>query len=408
VLCTQPGIVLESKVREGQSVAAGDVLFVLGSETTSEGYGDVQQTIAALLQSRRDSLSSEQQQLQRQTQDRTAAAQAQADGLALELDRIAQQRSLQRHRVDLAETELKRFVELRDSGYVSAMQLQDKQAELARVTADLGERSATADSQRVEATALRVQVDALKERVSGHEHEAHEIGDRLMRERRDAAAATAELTEARGKVEKLSDRVMELERALVAQTTEAEILGRRVQEMETRMVEQGKLLSERELELARLNENLTAGKKTETDLRAELAHASDRARTATEGLTKEKALMEDQLSQAKADRTKLQQEIAAMKREAEQTWAAERVENALLRERINDIAAEIARLTVALEGADSPIEAMLLAEPAVNGQRPTNGERKPAAAAGDGKGKGNLADRIRALQLKASRVPATN
>ena len=91
-------------------------------------------------------------------------------------------------------------------------------------------------------------------------------------------AATAELTEARGKVEKLSDRVMELERALVAQTTEAEILGRRVQEMETRMVEQGKLLSERELELARLNENLTAGKKTETDLRAELAHASDRAR----------------------------------------------------------------------------------------------------------------------------------
>ena len=286
--------------------------------------------------------------------------------------------------------------------------LQDKQAELARVTADLGERSATADSQRVETTALRVQVDALKERVSGHEHEAHEIGDRLMRERRDAAAATAELTEARGKVEKLSDRVMELERALVAQTTEAEILGRRVQEMETRMVEQGNLLSERELELARLNENLTAGKKTETDLRAELAHASDRARTATEGLTKEKALMEDQLSQAKADRTKLQQEIAAMKREAEQTWAAERVENALLRERINDIAAQIARFTIALEGADSPIEAMLLAEPAVNGQRPTNGERKPAAAAGDGKGKGNLADRIRALQLKASRVPATN
>ena len=54
-----------------------------------------------------------------------------------------------------------------------------------------------------------------------------------------------------------------------------------------------------------------------------------------------------------------------MKREAEQTWAAERVENALLRERINDIAAEIARLTVALEGQDSPIEAMLAGEPAM-------------------------------------------
>ena len=95
-----------------------------------------------------------------------------------------------------------------------------------------------------------------------------------------------------------------------------------------------------------------------------------------------------------------------MKREAEQTWAAERVENALLRERINDIAAEIARLTVALEGADSPIEAMLASEPAcTNGPRPANGERKPATG---GEGKGNLADRIRALQLKASRLPATS
>ena len=146
------------------------------------------------------------------------------------------------------------------------------------------------------------------------------------------------------------------------------------------MVDQAKTLSDRELEISRLNETLAAGHKTEIDLRAELANAANRSRAAAEGMVKEKALIEDQLAQSKAERTKLQQEIAAMKREAEQTWAAERVENALLRERINDIAAEIARLTVALEGADSPIEAMLASEPAaVNGQRPANGERKPAA-----------------------------
>jgi chromosome segregation ATPase len=285
--------------------------------------------------------------------------------------------------------------------------LSDKQAELAKVSADLGERSATADSQRVEATALRVQVEALKERVTGHEREAHEIGDRLTRERKDAAAATAELTEARGKVEKLSDRVMELERALVAQTTEAEVLGRRVQELETRMVDQARTMSDRELEISRLNETVAAAHKTEIDLRAELGNLGNRNRAAAEGLVKEKALIEDQLSQSKAERTKLQQEIAAMKREAEQTWAAERVENALLRERINDIAAEIARLTVALEGAGSPIEVMLASEPAAtNGQRSTNGEHMSTAAAGESKG--NLADRIRALQLKASRLPATN
>ena len=106
-----------------------------------------------------------------------------------------------------------------------------------------------------------------------------------------------------------------------------------------------------------------------------------RAATAprTESLVKEKALIEDQLAQSKAERTKLQQEIAAMKREAEQTWASERVENALLRERINDIAAEIARLTVALEGPSSPIEAMLASDAGRQRARAANGERKPAA-----------------------------
>ena len=160
--------------------------------------------------------------------------------------------------------------------------------------------------------------------------------------------------------------------------------------------------------MSRLNENARGRRTRPRSICAPSSrNAANRGRTATEGLAKEKALIEDQLAQSKAERTKLQQEIAAMKREAEQTWAAERVENALLRERINDIAAEIARLTVALEGADSPIEAMLASEPAsTNGQRPTNGERKPASAGGEGKG--NLADRIRALQLKASRVPATN
>jgi chromosome segregation ATPase len=283
--------------------------------------------------------------------------------------------------------------------------LQEKQSELGKLSTDLGERSASADSQRVEATSLRAQVDALKDRVSGHEREANEISDRLSRERKDAASATAELQEERGKVEKLSDRVSHLERALVAQTTEAEVLGRRVQEVEGRMGDQVKVLTEREIEITQLRDKLSQSQKIETDLRTELAGAAGRSRASTENLVKEKALMEDQLSQAKSERAKLQQEVAAMRREAEQTWAAERVENALLRERINDIAAEIARLTVALEGSDSPIEAILASEPNADTAAPraTNGERKPA-----GEGKGNLADRIRALQMKASRVPATN
>ena len=97
-----------------------------------------------------------------------------------------------------------------------------------------------------------------------------------------------------------------------------------------------------------------------------------------------------------------------MKREAETTWATARMENALLRERINDVAAEVARLTSALEGPSSPIEAILASEPARPGaasaNSATNGNRFAAAGADGETSKGSLADRIRALQSRASRV----
>jgi chromosome segregation ATPase len=285
--------------------------------------------------------------------------------------------------------------------------LADKQAELAKTSVDLDNRTVAADSQRVEIVALRAQVEALKDRVVSHERDAQEISGRLERERKAATNATAELDEERGKAEKLGDRVMKLERALVAQTTEAEVLGRRVQELESRLGDQMRVLSHREAECVQLREKIAAAQRTETDLRGELEMAGTRGRAVAENISKEKALIEDQLNQSKAERSKLQQEIANMKREAEQTWAAERVENALLRERINDIAAEIARLTVALEGKDSPVEAMLAGDPiGSGGPRPVNGDRKPAA--GTVESKGTLADRIRALQQKASRVPAPN
>ena len=150
--------------------------------------------------------------------------------------------------------------------------LADKQAELAKISADLGERRRGRQPAPRGVRAARPGRGAQGARHA-HEREAHEIGDRLTRERQDAAAATAELNEARGKVDKLSERVMELERALVAQTTEAEVLGRRVPELETRMNEQGKTLSDREARSPGCNETLAAAQKTETDLRAELASA---------------------------------------------------------------------------------------------------------------------------------------
>jgi hypothetical protein len=80
------------------------------------------------------------------------------------------------------------------------------------------------------------------------------------------------------------------------------------------------------------------------------------------------------------------------------------MENALLRERINDIAAEVAKLAMQLEGPNSAIEAMLAAEPAVPKvpAKPANDVTGAPAALPEGGG--TLAERIRALQSHASRA----
>ena len=90
-----------------------------------------------------------------------------------------------------------------------------------------------------------------------------------------------------------------------------------------------------------------------------------------------------------------------MKRDAENAGEYERMENAVLREHIDEVAAEVARLTATLEGPDSPIETILNtarpAAPAGNGPLPPVAPRAPES-------KGTLADRIRTLQARASRV----
>jgi chromosome segregation ATPase len=288
--------------------------------------------------------------------------------------------------------------------------LADKQAELKKITFEFTDKSVLADSQRVEMAALNTQIDALKTHVSDHQREVRETQERLERERSDAAAVGQELAQERGKAGSLGDRVVELQRQLTAQTNEAESLARRVQEVEQRLADQGRLLAERELERDQLRATIALATQKETELRAELAARDDRISAATANLRNEKAMVDKQLERVQEENIGLRAEIAKIKREAEGAWESERMESALLRERINDIAAEVARLAVALEGPGSPIETMLTegtAPPLVAG----NGAGAASAAASDNgnteggaQPKGNLADRIRALQTRASRI----
>jgi len=73
--------------------------------------------------------------------------------------------------------------------------LADKEAELVKLVAELGEHSIIADNQRVELAALRTQVEAMKVSVANYDRTVKDIEHRLQREREDANTTSAHLTE---------------------------------------------------------------------------------------------------------------------------------------------------------------------------------------------------------------------
>ena len=278
--------------------------------------------------------------------------------------------------------------------------LQETRAKLTATSTTANNSALTVDSQRVDLVTARAQIEVLRGQIETYDKESRELRERFTIESTAADATRQALTSEISKSEGLTSRVTELERQIVAQTTEAEVLGRRVQELLARLDEQGRSLSEREQSSDTMRTDFSSAQQTVLDLRAALAEAEHRGRSSHETVEAERLGLEIQLKQSQAERDKLQNEIVSMKREAEATWATERMENAVLRERINDVAAEVARLTSVLEGPGSQIDTMLAGAPAA--------PLAPTAAAAPRNGestRGSLADRMRALQSRASQVP---
>ena len=251
--------------------------------------------------------------------------------------------------------------------------LSEKEAELSKLIAELGDQSISADSQRVELAALRAQVEAMKIGVAEYERNVKDTEERLARERSTSAAASSDLTDARSKLDGFNTRTADLEKQLAAQTGAAEALNKRVQELEGSLGNQTRLLTEREQENQRLRGESEAAATVSSS-------AADKFKTETDQL-------QAQLAAAAMERTELQAEIVKLQQEAEATT--------LVRDRVNDVAAEVARLTAALEGPGSPI-ATMLANGAGDTGRGANGN-------GAGDQKNSLVDRIRALQSSVSR-----
>ena len=290
--------------------------------------------------------------------------------------------------------------------------LAETAAEVLRLTSQLNDGTMRADSQRVELVTLQAQAEMLKGQIEGNEQEIKSLQGRLEAQTANLEAANRQLGEERIKTDMHGGRIKEIEKQVVVQTTEAEILGRRVQELLARLDEHERLARERDAAAEQYRNQLAAAALTESATRAELAERESNHRVATEALTAEKALAEEQLKIAHQERDQLRRDLAAMKQEAETAWANERMETAVMRERINDVAAEVAKLTATLEGPTSPIEAILAGESGLahggsngTGSEKGNGEKLLGAiTANGGAQKGSLADRIRALQNRRTRV----
>lgn len=139
----QAGIVTQVRVKEGQKVKAGDVLFVLSNERNIGTQQSAESTISTLLQSRRDSYGDELLQASQQSTQRVAAAQKKAAALLEEGGRLDSQIVLQRSRVGLVTQAFQRFKDLHLRNYISAAQLEEKEGEL------LDQRQRLADLERL-------------------------------------------------------------------------------------------------------------------------------------------------------------------------------------------------------------------------------------------------------------------
>jgi myosin heavy subunit len=210
----------------------------------------------------------------------------------------------------------------------------------------------------------------------------------------------AELAEKNAALAMLIDKERAVGTALRATETELAAKCQNLEQVE-------RALADRKAEFARFM--------NEFNLHPELAKAQARHAAEVEAVKAEKASLQVELARSREECAKLQEDMLSMQKQVETTWATERMANAVLRERINDVASEVVRVAVALEGLNSPIDSLVAGkaasaqavaeEPSSNGRIGEITLPVPLEN-GDG-GSSDLIHRIRALRQRAARTDAT-
>ena len=123
------GVLLEQRVKEGDWVEQGQVLFVVNTDKTS-AEGSTASLLASHLAQRRSTLLAERASRVAQSGQREAHLSDRIRSLSLETAQAKQEHALAKRRVELAQKTSTRFEQMAAEGFVSDIQSQGKQEEL--------------------------------------------------------------------------------------------------------------------------------------------------------------------------------------------------------------------------------------------------------------------------------------
>lgn len=160
VYAPEPALVLEAHVTEGQSVRAGDVLFVLSKERQSAMLGATHASIGQRLEERRLSLRHEIAQTSILHEQEIEAARSRVAIAEAGVARLDDHLGLQKERVGLAQQTWRRYRNLMEQDFIAREQLQQKHEEV------LGHRAQLQALQR-ERLALQSDLDTARTELAG-------------------------------------------------------------------------------------------------------------------------------------------------------------------------------------------------------------------------------------------------
>jgi len=264
--------------------------------------------------------------------------------------------------------------------------LEATRSELAVTSRTLEDTSHREEQLQLETMSLTALRDTLHERISDLDRNLAATAALLANDRAALRQTSEDLSVERVTTRELTARLARTDAQLATATEEVTALSAELAALKTRAATLAERLAAAE---ALRDETLREAERITTSALSYQKAAEAAARQAQDRaamIAAEKAMVDGALVKAREERAALHARLATLP--PAPTAAPSSDDNAMLRERISDIAADVARMTAELEGPNSPINALLAANPP--------GKKKSGVPP-------TLADRIHALQDRATR-----